>query len=252
MSRPRTGPADGEPARARLVRSFGRLALQFRGEVTQSRMWRWAPDLLEVGYTRTMLAGLLLHPRPRRIGAIGLGGGSQVKFLYRHLPQARIEVAEIDPAVLALRRDFRIPQDNARLRIDQADGACWITGHQAAFDLLLVDAYDPDGIPPALATRRFHQDCHAALAEGGILASNLYATDVKQHLARLRQAFDGQVRVINEVGMSNRVAFAWRGRLPAFDLQRAAAQLPFMARWQALNGMQRLARALPGAENAGP
>ncbi|MFT4198146.1 MAG: hypothetical protein QM601_09595 [Pseudoxanthomonas sp.] len=41
------------------------------------------------------------------------------------------------------------------------------------------------------------------------------------------------------------VAFAWRGELPPCDLDRAAAALPFMVRWQAWNGMQRLARALP-------
>ena len=53
-------------------------------------MLRWAPDRLLVGYTRTMLAALWLHPDPRRIGIIGLGGGAQAKFCYRHLPQARL------------------------------------------------------------------------------------------------------------------------------------------------------------------
>ena len=56
--------------------------------VTQSRMRAGAPDELVVDYTRTMLGALLLHPAPRRIGMVGLGGGSQAKFCLRHLPQA--------------------------------------------------------------------------------------------------------------------------------------------------------------------
>ena len=69
---------------AHVRRSWRYLELQFRGDVTQTRMSRWFPQRLHIGYTRTMLAALWLHPQPQRIGIIGLGGGAQTKFCHRN------------------------------------------------------------------------------------------------------------------------------------------------------------------------
>ena len=82
--------------------------LQFSEHEIQSRMSLLNPEALDIEYTRMM---------------IGLGGGSLPKFCYRYLPAADIEVVEIDPAVIALRDTFSIPQDNERFRVVQGDGA---------------------------------------------------------------------------------------------------------------------------------
>lgn len=237
------------PAGPYLQRSWRYLELRFREDVTQTRMLRWAPDWLQVGYTRTMLAALLLQPRPACIGVIGLGGGAQVKFCHRHLPQARIEGVECDPGVLALRSAFRIPADGPHLQITLGDGAAWLHARRERFDLLLVDAYDLQGIPPALASAGFLSDCRAALRPGGVLASNLYATDARSYLGRLRRAFDGRVKALDEPGMDNRVAFAWREAAAASAPAQVLAGLPWSARWQLARPIQRLARALAADRN---
>src|SRR5690606_18040475 len=88
------GPRDPDGARSPdggLREHAGYVSLQLRGGQTQSRMRGDAPDHLLIDYTRTMLATLLWQPHPARIGLVGLGGGSQVKFLYRQLPGARLE-----------------------------------------------------------------------------------------------------------------------------------------------------------------
>lgn len=228
---------------ARLCRRAMFLELQFDGAVTQTRMLRWAPDLLWVGYTRSMLAALWLQPRPRTIGVIGLGGGAQVKFCHRHLPHARIEVAENCPEVLGLRDAFRIPCDDHRLQIDLADGAQWLRARRGGFDLLLVDAYDAGGLPAALSTQAFYDTCRAALSPQGVLACNLYATEPARHLAKLRQAFDDRCLLLPEPGMSNQVAIAWNGRPHPARPSRALRELPWGARWQLREGYRRLARA---------
>jgi spermidine synthase len=69
-----------------------------------------------------MMAFLLFNPRPRRILILGLGGGSLAKFCYRHLPSATITAVEIDPHVMALREEFRVPADDERFRVLQGDG----------------------------------------------------------------------------------------------------------------------------------
>lgn len=231
------------PARARLRRSACFLELQFEGAVTQTRMLRWAPDLLWVGYTRSMLAALWLQPRPRTIGIIGVGGGAQLKFCHRHLPDARIEAVENAADVLALRRDFRIPADSERLRVLHADGAQWLRAQRGRLDLLLVDAYGLGGIPPALSTQAFYDDCRAALAAGGVMASNLYATDTPRHQARLRQAFAGRCLLLPEPGMSNQVAIAWNGQPAPPTPRQALRTLPWSARRQLRAGFERLADA---------
>lgn len=218
--------------------------LQFRGEVTQTRMLRWCPHWLQVGYTRTMLAALLLNPRPATIGIVGLGGGAQAKFCHRHLPRSRIEAVENDADVLALREAFRVPADDARFSVELGDGAAWLGARGGRYDLLLVDAYDVDGIPPALSTQAFYERCAAALAPGGAMASNLYATDVRTHVDRMRRAFDGNVCVLDEPGMENKVAFAWRGGLRAVEADAALRALPWLARRQLAAPMRRLAGKL--------
>ena len=240
---------DGKPLPpARLRRHGGYVSLQFRRGQTQSRMRGDAPGHLLIDYTRTMLAALLWRPRPARIGIVGLGGGSQVKFLHRHLPQARLEVVENHPGVIALRREFGIPEDDARLEVAFDDGARFVAARPGRYDLLLVDGYDAAGIPEALATPAFHAACRAALAPGGVLASNLHGDDPAPHVERLRAAFGAErVLVVAEEKMSNQVAFAWTGEAPAGDdaaVEAARAALDAEARRELAPALERVARAL--------
>lgn len=230
-----------------LLRRWWTTELRFAEGIGQSRMARWFPDHLLIDYTRTMLAPLAVLPAGLRVGMVGLGGGSQAKFLYRHLPAAQIEVFEIDPAVLALRREFRVPEDDARLCVLQADAASMLPQRQAAYDLLLVDGYDANGIPPALSTPAFYAAAAASLRPGGVLASNLYATNHALHLSRLRVAFGTQaVLLLDEPRQSNRVAFGFVAAAPEQPVvrQTAAAALPFWARWQLRAECSRLLAAL--------
>lgn len=192
--------------------------LRFAEGTAQSRMSRWAPDRLVIDYTRTMLGALALVPSPRRIVMVGLGGGSQAKFLYRHLPTARLEAVEINPEVIALRDRFRIPDDDGRFCVVQADAAEWLKRETASIDLLLVDGYDTSGIPAALSTQRFYNDCRASLRPGGVAAFNLYDTAHAEHRHRLQVAFGpASVAVVEEARQSNRVAFGWVAPLAAGD-----------------------------------
>lgn len=197
-------------SRAFVHRDWRGTELRFKAGTAQSRMSHWTPDRLVVDYTRTMLGALLLVPAPARVGMIGLGGGSQVKFLHRHLRGARLEVFENDPEVIALRRRFRIPDDDARLAVHRADAAEVLPAWIGCFDLLLVDGYDVDGIPPALSTPAFYADARASLRSGGVMTVNLYDTAHAWHLQCLHDVFGAEsVFVVEEVLQSNRVAFGW-------------------------------------------
>jgi len=247
------GPLDPTGLRlppARLRRHGDYVSLQFVRGQTQSRMRGDTPDHLLIDYTRTMLAALLWQPRPRRIGMVGLGGGSQLKFLHRHLPQACLEVVENHPGVIALRRDFAIPDDGPRLAVTLDDGARFIAARPARYDLLLVDGYDAQGIPEALSTPAFLQACRKALRDGGVMAGNLHGGDPDSYLERLRAAFgDDRVLVVDEAKMSNRVVFAWTGAPPAGDAANVRAACAALsgseARRELAPVLERVAQELP-------
>jgi len=211
-------------------RNWWSTSLQFNRAVTQSRMLTWWPSRLLVGYTRTMMAALLWQPAPQRIGMIGLGGGSQAKFIHRCLPHAQLEVVDNNAAVIALRERFHLPEDGPQLTVIHGDGAQFVHGRAGCFDILLVDAYDVTGIPKALSTQRYYDACRDALSEGGVMASNLFCADDRQlavHLGRIRRSFGVErVLVVEEPGMRNQVVFAWTGE----PLPQGAWALPVRAR----------------------
>lgn len=250
LARLRGGAQDASGRRlARpFVRRHGRYtSLQFSRSQTQSRMLTDDPDALLIDYTRTMMGALLLRPDPARIGMVGLGGGSQTKFCHRYLPHARIEVVENNPGVIALRRRFGIPDDDARLQVRLGDGAAFVQARRGAYDVLLVDGYDETGIPEVLSTQRFYDDCRDSLAPDGAIAVNLFSTNAALHLERIRQSFGERVAVLEETKMSNRVAFAWIGEpLPPGPVDASAALqgLPEAARRQLGPAFARLAQAL--------
>jgi spermidine synthase len=210
----------------------GTVDLRFAHGLAQSRMRRNAPDLLVVDYTRTMLAALMWQPAPKLVGIVGLGGGSQAKFLYRHFPWMHIEALEISAEVLALRERFRVPADDGRFSVLHVDAAEFLPNNPGRYDLMLVDAYDAHGIPPPLSTPAFHRACHDALTENGVLATNLYCDDRTAHFGRLREVFGGNALLVEELRQSNCVAFAWRGEVRPLDADQVLDAMPAEAAGQ--------------------
>jgi len=216
-------------------------SLQFNQVLTQSQMLTWWPGRLLIGYTRTMLAALLWQPQPGQIGMVGLGGGSQVKFIHRCLPDVRLEVVENNAEVIALRDTFRLPDDGPRLTIVHGDGAQFVYERAGRYDILLVDAYDVTGIPAALSTQRYYDACRDALRTGGVMASNLLCPDPRQtrlHIGRIRRSFGAErVLVVAEPEMHNQVVFAWVGD-PLPPDTRALRALMHKIPWRARRGLR--------------
>ena len=162
-------------------------SLYFGTAARQSSMSHTDPDALVLSYTRAMLAGLLFQPQPREILLIGLGGGSLVRFLAHHYPEAVITVVEYRQAVIDIaRRFFRLPEQ-PRIRILHQDGIDFIRDRaQPQYDLILVDAFDAAGLHPGIACESFLHGCQQRLAPGGLIALNLWNTDRARCRAQIR------------------------------------------------------------------
>lgn len=188
-------------------------SLRFAGHQIQSQMWNHAPEALALDYTRAMMGFVLFNPVPARIGMIGLGGGSLVKFCHRNLPNSAMEVVENSPLVMDLRAIFQVPPDDERLSVHLADGADHIARARNRYDVLLLDAYDRVGIPPPLATLRFYLQCRRALRSNGVLVANIARDQVQggNPIERIAAVFDDRLLVVRDSEHCNDIVFAWTG-----------------------------------------
>jgi len=198
-----------------VLQDQGIRSLHFTHGEVQSSMRVSHPDELQVDYTRTMMSFLLLDPRPRRITMIGLGGGSLAKFCHRHLRSAVMTVVENNPEVIALRRDFSIPDDDERLTVLTDDGAVHVaTVAPGSIDVLLVDGFDHTGQPPQLCSQAFYDDCLRALAPGGLLVVNLHIDHPEHDLMvrRIAASFAGNAMEMIAGERANGIVLAGRER----------------------------------------
>jgi spermidine synthase len=188
-------------------------SLHFSATEVQSRVDLRRPDVLELQYTKLMMAFLVMQPAPLTIGMIGLGGGSLACFCHRQLPNADIEIAEINPHVIALRDVFAIPPDSERFRILEADGAFFVRRANRRFDVLLVDGYTGDGLAPSLSTPQFFDHCARALRPQGVLVMNL-CTDAARRaeaIDRINVSFGGKGLSVEDRDRTNCVIYARKG-----------------------------------------
>ena len=190
--------------------------MHFTNDATQSAMLLADPDALISQYTRKMMAFLLFNPNPKHIVMIGLGGGSLAKFCYRHLPRSRITVVEINEDVIALREEFCIPKDDERFRVIHDDGARYVERLDEQMDVLLIDAFDADGIALSLAKSDFYSSAARQLTESGMLIMNFWGPCERyvDNLAQARPAFGDSLLLVPVSGDVNVLLFAFKQTPP--------------------------------------
>lgn len=190
--------------------------LHFSSDWVQGAMRIARPYALELDYTREMMLPLLLRDEnwPRRVLLIGLGAASQLKFLWRHRPEAKLTVVEINPKIpAAARQFFKLPDDPDRVRIHIADGADFIMESKKRYDLILVDGFDAEARANRLDSLPFYLNCATRLKEDGILCVNLLSRrlDFSTSIGHLRTAFDENVLAFPSSDTGNTVAIATNG-----------------------------------------
>jgi spermidine synthase len=139
------------------------------------------PHRFALNYTRLALGGLLLVPQeaPKRVLIVGLGGGTIPMALREILPQAQIDVAEIDPAVTQVAKDYFGFKVDDKLKVFEMDGRVYVKRairEGKKYDAILLDAFDQDYIPEHLLTREFLDEVKSLLATGGVLVGNTFSS----------------------------------------------------------------------------
>jgi spermidine synthase len=91
------------------------------------------------------------------------------------MPDARIDVVELDPGVIAAGRKYFGLQETDKVRFIESDGRVYLNRSKDRYDLIILDAFRELGVPFHLLTREFYALLKERLAPGGAVASNVAA-----------------------------------------------------------------------------
>jgi spermidine synthase len=173
------------------------------------------PQKIELDYIQRMLASLLWLPTAAlgqgQAVQLGLGAGAITRFTCQQLRMATT-VVEINPAVIDVGAGwFHLP---AQAQVVRGDAADWLAqAEPASVQLLHVDLYDHEAAGPVLDSRDFYAACRHVLADGGLMAVNLFGRDSSfaASITRIASAFGAdQVWSLRPTREGNTVVVAGR------------------------------------------
>jgi spermidine synthase len=178
------------------------------------------PQAIELEYVQRMMAWMLWRPEADvdqgHAVQLGLGAASITRFTHKVM-RMRTTAVELNPTVIgACRMWFKLPADDAGLRVVEADAGAWVqdAANLQSADVLSVDLYDHDAAAPVLDSDAFYASCRGVLTHGGLLAVNLFGRDTSfaASAARIASAFGlDQVWSLRPTREGNTVVIAGRG-----------------------------------------
>lgn len=133
------------------------------------------PDVLVLPYVRE-LAGVPAAAQQRK-NILILGGGalSLPGYLASHYPASQIDVVEIDPALPDIARQHFAYKDSPNTTIITEDARTYVNTTKKRYDLLFVDVYSNNAVPPAFVTDEFGQRIQKILTQDGVAVANIVA-----------------------------------------------------------------------------
>jgi len=188
-----------------------------RGGGRQSVVKPGDPDHLELPYARVALAGLALCEEPRRILVVGLGGGSLPMFLRKHYPAAAIDVAEIDPGVVDVAKQFFGFREDELTRAHVGDGRQFIENVRQGYDIIFLDAFGARDVPKHLTTQEFLLAVRRVLVTSGVVVSNVWrpaSNPLYDAMARTYQEAFEELFILDVPGDVNNIFLALPRRQP--------------------------------------
>jgi spermidine synthase len=138
-----------------------------------------APD--EAAAEESVHYALLEHPAPKNILLIGGGVNGSVAQALRHPTVQRIDYVELDPALIAIARQFFPAQpsnSDPRVHIHFSDGRHYLKTSAASYDAIILNVPDPQTAQlNRFYTVEFFRSARAHLAPGGLLALELRSSE---------------------------------------------------------------------------
>ncbi|MDZ7680144.1 MAG: hypothetical protein U5J63_00190 [Fodinibius sp.] len=105
---------------------------------------------------------------------MGGGDGGTAREVMRHPSVSRVDMVEIDEAVVRASKRF-LPGvgdwDNPKLNVIIEDGIAFVKGIEEPYDVIIIDGSDPVGPAEGLFENEFMQACYEGLSDDGVLTA---------------------------------------------------------------------------------
>jgi spermidine synthase len=222
----RKNPAD-DLAPATMSEADGVRYLHLGTPWVQGAMRIRKPQSLELEYIQRMMAWTLFRPEADvakgHAVQLGLGAAAITRFCHGVM-KMRTTAVELNPTVIAAcRLWFRLPDDGAKLKVLNMDASGYVADpdNAGSADALCVDLYDHEAASPVLDSEAFYRDCHALLADGGVMSVNLFGRDAsfERSAKRIARAFGiEQVRTLRPTKEGNTIVIAVKAPGDAFEM----------------------------------
>ena len=177
------------------------------------------PFAIELEYVQRMMVWMLLRPSAElgrgHAVQLGLGAAAITRFCHGKM-RMRTTAVELNPSVInACRMWFRLADDGPRLKVLQQDAESHVADllHHGSAQVLCVDLYDHDAASPVLDSAAFYRDCHAVLADGGVMTVNLFGRNAsfERSAERIAAAFGDGVWSLQPTREGNTIVVATKG-----------------------------------------
>jgi len=189
-----------------------------RGDRNQTCMMMNDRDQLVFDYTRMSFVGLLLQPEPESILVIGLGGGSIPMTFAELYPDAKIDVIEIDEAVVNVAKEYFYYSDTDNMKAHVDDGRPFIKRagiRGETYDYIVLDAFSGDYIPEHMLTREFLEEVKTIMTKDSVLVANTFSTSrLYDHESVTYQRSFGEFYNFKLPTSGNRIIIAKLNTLP--------------------------------------
>ncbi|MGL5378319.1 polyamine aminopropyltransferase [Clostridium sp.] len=129
----------------------------------------------------------------KNVLVIGAGDGGTVRELTRYKTIEKIDMVEIDEAVVIASKEF-LPFTSNKLNDERVnlyfeDGIKFVKDKENIYDLIIVDSTDPIGPGEGLFTTEFYKDCYKALTEKGILINQCESPYFENNAREMNRSF---------------------------------------------------------------
>lgn len=139
-------------------------------------------DELAFDYTKYYVLYQIFKPEIKEALAIGGGAYSVPRALLNELPDANIDVSEIEPSLFELgKKYFKVPDDK-RLKNYVKDGRRLLHDTNKKYDLIFSDVYRAlFSVPAHFTTEEFFQIARNKLSADGIFIANIVGSLSRQY-----------------------------------------------------------------------
>lgn len=144
------------------------------------------------------LIGALLHEEPKRVLVIGLGTGVTAGWLAQVESVERVDVVELEPAVVGFARDFGSVNfdvvDHPKVRLLYGDGREYVRTRAETYDVIFSEPSNPYRVGVAdLFSQDFYRSVVERLGPGGVFLQWLQGYEVDPSLIQTTYATLGSV-----------------------------------------------------------